>query len=106
MAFRVPIVDVSLIDVTVKVKKATSYEDICSEMKLASEYELKGVLGYTNDPVVSQDFVSDPRTSIFDASAGKELNNHFFKVVAWYDNEFGYSTKLMDLIEYSFSLNS
>ena len=106
MAFRVPIVDVSLIDVTVKVKKATSYENICAVMKSASENELKDVLGYTNDPVVSQDFVSDPRTSIFDASAGMELNNDFFKVVAWYDNEFGYSTKLMDLIEYSFSLNS
>ena len=87
-------------------EKATSYEDICSKMKFASENELNGILGYTNEPVVSQDFVSDPRTSIFDASAGIELNNHFFKIVAWYDNEFGYSTKLMDLIEYSFSLNS
>jgi len=106
MAFRVPIVDVSLIDVTVKLKKNTSYESIKKAMKLASENELKGILGYTEDPVVSQDFVSDPRISIFDATAGMELNDRFFKIVAWYDNEFGYSTKLMDLIEYSSSINS
>jgi glyceraldehyde 3-phosphate dehydrogenase len=106
MAFRVPIVDVSLIDVTVRVKKTTSYEMIKTVMKTASEKELKGILGYTDEAVVSQDFVSDPRTSIFDASAGMELNSHFFKIVAWYDNEFGYSTKLMDLIEYSSTLNS
>jgi len=106
MAFRVPIVDVSLIDVTVKLKKNTSYESIKKAMKLASENELKGFLGYTEDPVVSQDFVSDPRISIFDATAGMELNDRFFKIVAWYDNEFGYSTKLMDLIEYSSSINS
>ncbi len=106
MAFRVPIVDVSLIDVTVKLTKSTSYEEIKKAMKSASENELKNILGYTNEPVVSQDFVSDSRTSIFDASAGMELNDRFFKIVAWYDNEFGYSTKLMDLIEYSFSLNS
>jgi len=106
MAFRVPIVDVSLIDVTVKLKKNTSYESIKKAMKLASENELKGFLGYTEDPVVSQDFVSDPRISIFDATAGMELNDRFFKIVAWYDNEFGYSTKLMDLIEYASSINS
>ena len=104
MAVRVPIVDVSLIDLTVRLKKATSYNDIKKAIKYASENELKGILGYTEDEVVSQDFVSEPRTSVFDANAGMELNNHFFKLIAWYDNEFGYATKIVDLIEYSASL--
>ena len=104
MAVRVPIVDVSLIDVTVRLKKATSYTKIKVVMKNASENELKGVLGYTEDEVVSQDFVSEPRTAVFDANAGMELNENFFKIIAWYDNEFGYATKLVDLIAYSASL--
>jgi len=104
MAVRVPIVDVSLIDLTVRLKKATSYNDIKKAIKYASENELNGILGYTEDEVVSQDFVSEPRTSVFDANAGMELNNHFFKIIAWYDNEFGYATKIVDLIEYSASL--
>ncbi|MEX1384421.1 type I glyceraldehyde-3-phosphate dehydrogenase [Lutibacter sp.] len=104
MAVRVPVVDVSLIDVTVRLKKATSYNEIKAVMKNASQNELKGILGYTEDEVVSQDFVSEPRTSVFDANAGIELNENFFKIISWYDNEFGYATKLVDLIEYSASL--
>ena len=104
MAVRVPIVDVSLIDVTVRLKKATSYSEIKAVMKNASENELNGILGYTEDEVVSQDFVSESRTSVFDANAGMELNKNFFKIIAWYDNEFGYANKLVDLIEYSASL--
>jgi len=104
MAVRVPTVDVSLVDLTVRLKKATSYSRIKEAMKLASENKLKGILGYTEDEVVSQDFVSEPRTSVFDASAGLELNTNFYKLISWYDNEFGYATKLVDLIEYSNSL--
>ena len=104
MAFRVPTVDVSVVDLTVRLSKETSYEDIKKTFKAASEGEMAGVLGYTEEAVVSQDFVSDPRTSIFDAEAGIELNSKFFKVVSWYDNEFGYSNKLVDLAEYVNSL--
>ena len=104
MAVRVPIIDVSLIDFTVRLKTATSYAKIKEVMKNASENKLKGVLGYTEDEVVSQDFVSESRISIFDAQAGMELNKNFFKIIAWYDNESGYATKLVDLIEYSASL--
>ena len=105
MAFRIPTMDVSVVDLTVKLEKAASYEDICAAMKAASESEdMKGVLGYTEDLVVSQDFVGDTRTSIFDAKAGIALNDNFVKVVSWYDNEMGYSTKIVDLIEYSASL--
>ena len=101
MAFRVPTSDVSVVDLTVKLAKETSYEDIKKTMKeAASEGELKGILGYTDEAVVSQDFVGDVRTSIFDAGAGIELNSKFFKVVSWYDNETGYSNKLVDLAEY------
>lgn len=100
MAFRVPTADVSVVDLTVRLSKETSYEDIKKTFKAASEGEMKGVLGYTEEDVVSQDFVSDPRTSIFDAGAGIELNSKFFKIVSWYDNEFGYSNKLVDLAEY------
>ena len=100
MAFRVPTVDVSVVDLTVRLEKETSYEDIKKTFKAASEGEMAGVLGYTEEDVVSQDFVSDARTSIFDAGAGIELNSKFFKIVSWYDNEFGYSNKLVDLAEY------
>jgi len=99
MSFRVPVADVSVVDLTVKLEKAASYEDIKKAMKDASEGELKGILGYTEDDVVSQDFVGDARTSIFDAKAGIALNDKFVKVVAWYDNEWGYSNKLIDLVQ-------
>jgi glyceraldehyde 3-phosphate dehydrogenase len=97
MAFRVPTADVSVVDLTVRLQKETSYEAIKKAMKEASEGSLKGILGYTDELVVSQDFVGDARTSIFDADAGIELNSKFFKVVSWYDNEAGYSNKLVDL---------
>ncbi len=100
MAFRVPTSDVSVVDLTVKLEKETSYDEIKSVFKAASENGLKGILGYTEEPVVSQDFVGDARTSIFDAGAGIELNSKFFKVVSWYDNEAGYSNKLVDLAEH------
>ena len=97
MAFRVPTADVSVVDLTVKTNKETSLEEIKAAFKKASEGDMNGVLGYTEEAVVSQDFVSDARTSIFDASACIELNSKFFKLVSWYDNEFGYSNKLVDL---------
>lgn len=99
MAFRVPTVDVSVVDLTVRTEKETSLEEIKKVFKAASEGALKGILGYTDESVVSQDFVSDDRTSIFDAGASIELNSTFFKLVSWYDNEFGYSNKLVDLAE-------
>ncbi|MCX2719890.1 type I glyceraldehyde-3-phosphate dehydrogenase [Lentiprolixibacter aurantiacus] len=104
MAFRVPTADVSVVDLTVRLEKETSYEEIKKAFKNASEGELKGILGYTEEAVVSQDFVGDARTSIFDAGAGIELNSKFFKVISWYDNEAGYSNKLLDLAEYVASL--
>ena len=105
MAFRVPTMDVSVVDLTVKLDKPASYEEICAAMKAASESgPMKGVLGYTEDLIVSQDFVGDTRTSIFDANAGIALNDNFVKVVSWYDNEIGYSTKIVDLIEYADTL--
>ncbi|MCR9228314.1 MAG: type I glyceraldehyde-3-phosphate dehydrogenase [Flavobacteriaceae bacterium] len=104
MAFRVPTADVSVVDLTVKLEKETSYEGIKAAMKAASEGELAGVLGYTEELVVSQDFVGDVRTSIFDADAGIELNSKFFKVVSWYDNETGYSNKLIELALHAASL--
>ncbi|HCO83890.1 MAG TPA: type I glyceraldehyde-3-phosphate dehydrogenase, partial [Arenibacter sp.] len=100
MAFRVPTADVSVVDLTVRLEKETSYEEIKKAFKKASEGELKGILGYTEEAVVSQDFIGDARTSIFDAGAGIELNSKFFKVVSWYDNESGYSNKLVDLAQY------
>lgn len=100
MAFRVPTADVSVVDLTVRLEKETSYDEIKNVFRKASENELQGILGYTEEPVVSQDFVSDPRTSIFDAGAGIELNSKFFKVISWYDNEAGYSNKLVDLAEH------
>lgn len=99
MSFRVPVADVSVVDLTVRLEKPASYEDIKKVMKEASEGELKGILGYTEDEVVSQDFIGDSRTSIFDAKAGIALNNNFVKVVSWYDNEWGYSNKLVDLAQ-------
>jgi glyceraldehyde 3-phosphate dehydrogenase len=98
MAFRIPTPDVSVVDLTFKSVKATSYKEICAAMKTASEGSLKNILGYTEEEVVSSDFISDPRSSIFDAGAGIELNDHFFKVVSWYDNEWGYSNRVNDLI--------
>src|SRR3954470_24856542 len=98
MAFRVPTPDVSVVDLTFKTAKATSYKDICAAMKDASEGELKGILGYTDEEVVSTDFTTDARSSIFDAGAGIELNPNFFKVVSWYDNEWGYSNRVIDLM--------
>ncbi len=104
MSFRVPTMDVSVVDLTVNLGKSVSYADICKAMKEASEGELKGILGYTEEMVVSQDFVGEPRTSVFDAKAGIALTDKFVKVVSWYDNEYGYSTKILDLLEYSASL--
>ncbi|KFC21545.1 type I glyceraldehyde-3-phosphate dehydrogenase [Epilithonimonas ginsengisoli] len=104
MSFRVPTADVSVVDLTVKLDKPTSYEEICAAIKTASEGDLKGILGYTEDAVVSQDFVSDSRTSIFDKEAGIMLNPTFVKLVSWYDNEWGYSNKLADMLVHSASL--
>ena len=100
MAFRVPTANVSVVDLTVKLSKQTSYEEIKSVMRKHSETDLKNILGYTEEPVVSQDFVGDIRTSIFDAGAGMELNPKFFKIISWYDNECGYSNKLIDLAKH------
>jgi len=100
MAFRVPTPNVSVVDLTCRLEKPASYDDIKKAMKEASEGELKGILGYTEDHVVSTDFLGDKRTSIFDAGAGISLNDNFSKVVAWYDNEWGYSNKVIDLICY------
>jgi glyceraldehyde 3-phosphate dehydrogenase len=101
MSFRVPTVNVSAVDLTCRLEKACTYDEIKSAMKKASEGELKGILGYTEDKVVSSDFITDPRTSIFDADAGIQLNSNFVKVVAWYDNEWGYSNKILDMIAYT-----
>ncbi len=100
MAFRVPTLDVSVVDLTARLAKETSYAEICAVMKEASEGELKGVLGYTEDEVVSSDFIGDARTSIFDAKAGIQLSPSFVKVVSWYDNEWGYSNKVLELLAY------
>ena len=104
MAFRVPTADVSAVDLTVRLEKETSYDEIKKAFKDASQGDLNGILGYTDESVVSQDFVSDPRTSIFDAGAGMELNSKFFKLISWYDNEAGYANKLVDLAEYTAGL--
>ncbi|MGV0029341.1 type I glyceraldehyde-3-phosphate dehydrogenase [Phormidesmis priestleyi] len=98
MAFRVPTPDVSVVDLTFKTEKATSYKEICAVMKAASEGDLKDILGYTDEEVVSTDFQGDPHSSIFDAGAGIELNSNFFKIVSWYDNEWGYSNRVIDLM--------
>ncbi|HWZ21954.1 MAG TPA: type I glyceraldehyde-3-phosphate dehydrogenase [Cytophagaceae bacterium] len=98
MSFRVPTPDVSVVDLTVRLEKPASYEEIKKAMKAASEGDMKGILGYTEDEVVSTDFLGDPRTSIFDSKAGIQLSDTFVKVVSWYDNEWGYSNKVVDLI--------
>ena len=100
MAFRVPTANVSVVDLTVKLKKETSYEQIKQVMRNAANNEMKNILGYCDEPVVSQDFIGDVRTSIFDAGAGMELNSRFFKIISWYDNECGYSNKLIDLAKH------
>lgn len=100
MSFRVPTSDVSVVDLTVELEKATTYDEICAAMKEASEGELKGILGYTEDAVVSTDFRNDARTSIFDAKAGIQLDPTFVKVVSWYDNEWGYSNKVLEMARY------
>lgn len=105
MSFRVPVADVSVVDLTVRLAKPASYDTIKAVMKAAANGELKGILGYTEDEVVSQDFLGDARTSIFDAKAGISLNDNFVKVVSWYDNEWGYSNKLVDLAQYATSLS-
>ncbi|NCD71256.1 type I glyceraldehyde-3-phosphate dehydrogenase [Mucilaginibacter agri] len=99
MSFRVPVADVSVVDLTVRLKTPATYEQVKAAMKEASEGEMKGVLGYTEDEVVSEDFKGDARTSIFDAKAGIALNDNFVKVVSWYDNEWGYSNKIIDLVQ-------
>lgn len=104
MAFRVPVADVSVVDLTVKTEKETSYEEIMKVLKNASETSMQGILGFTEDDVVSSDFISDTRISIVDAKAGIELNSTFFKIISWYDNEYGYSSKLIDLVAHVGSL--
>ena len=99
MAFRIPTANVSVVDLTVELEKSTDYENVKKVMKNASETSLKDVLGYEDEPVVSQDFIGDERTSIFDANAGIKLNDNFFKIISWYDNECGYSSKLISLAQ-------
>lgn len=100
MAFRVPVADVSVVDLTVRLAKSTTYEEICSAMKHSSETSLKGILGYTDEEVVSSDYIGSEFSSIFDSLAGIALNDRFFKLVSWYDNEIGYATRIVDLLEY------
>ncbi|MEG1448516.1 MAG: type I glyceraldehyde-3-phosphate dehydrogenase [Oscillospiraceae bacterium] len=100
MSFRVPTLDVSVVDLTIKLAKPTTYEELCKKIKQSSENEMKGILGYTEELVVSSDFIGDPRTSIFDAKAGIMLNDTFVKLVSWYDNEWGYSNKVLELIKH------
>jgi len=100
MAFRVPTPDVSVVDLTVRLQKEASYEEICATIKKASEGSMKGILGYTDEDLVSTDFLGDDRSSIFDAKAGIQLNKTFVKLVSWYDNEMGYSNRVIDLIAY------
>ena len=106
MSLRVPTLDVSVVDLTVNLAKAASYDEICAAMKAASEGELKGILGYTDEDVVSSDFLGDTRTSIFDAKAGIALTDTFVKVVSWYDNEVGYSNKVLELIKHMASVDA
>lgn len=100
MAFRVPTLDVSVVDLTVRIEKSATYQQICEKVKEASQNSMRGILEYVDEDVVSSDFVTDPHTSIFDAKAGIMLNDHFVKLVAWYDNEWGYSNKVLSLISY------
>ena len=105
MSLRVPTLDVSVVDLTCRIEKAATYDDIKAAVKKAADGEMKGVLGYTEDDVVSSDFIHEPRTSVFDAKAGIALNPHFVKLVAWYDNEWGYSNKVLDLIAHMATVN-
>lgn len=105
MSFRVPVADVSVIDLTVRLEKSTSYEEIATCIKKASDNEMKDIIGYIDEQVVSQDFVGDTRTCIFDKQAGIMLSPNFVKLIAWYDNESGYASKLVDLLEYAASLD-
>lgn len=105
MSFRVPVADVSVVDLTCRLARPATYEDICAAVKHASETSLQGILGYTDELVVSSDFISDPRSSIFDVDAGIQLNDRFVKLVSWYDNEWGYSNRVVDLIQYIHSVN-
>ncbi|MEG0037273.1 MAG: type I glyceraldehyde-3-phosphate dehydrogenase [Victivallaceae bacterium] len=100
MAFRIPVADVSVVDLTVRLSKATSYEDICTAVKTASEGPMKGILGYTEEQVVSSDFIGSSYSSVFDVGAGIALNDRFFKLVSWYDNEHGYACRVVDLMQY------
>ena len=106
MSLRVPTLDVSVVDLTVRLAKETTYAEICAAMKEASEGELKGILGYTNEDVVSSDFIGDARTSIFDEKAAPQLSSTFVKVISWYDNEWGYSNKVLDLVAHMASVNN
>ncbi|ATR93326.1 type I glyceraldehyde-3-phosphate dehydrogenase [Porphyromonas gingivalis] len=106
MSFRVPTLDVSVVDLTCQLAKPAKYEDICAAMKKTSEGELKGILGYTDEEVVSSDFIGETRTSVFDAKAGIALTDTFVKIVSWYDNEIGYSNKVLDLIAYMAKVNA
>ena len=105
-SLRVPVADVSVVDLTVRLEKSATYEEVCAAMKAASEGELKGVMGYVDAPVVSSDFTTDARTSIFDAQAGIALSGTFMKLIAWYDNEWGYSNKMLDLLKYVHSVRT
>jgi glyceraldehyde 3-phosphate dehydrogenase len=100
MAFRVSTADVSVVDLTVKIQKAAKYDEIVAAIKKAADGEMKGFLGYTNDEVVSSDFISDTHSSVFDIQAGIALNDNFVKLISWYDNEYGYSHRVVDLISY------
>ncbi len=106
IAYRVPTADVSLVDLNIELEKDTTYEEICAAMKAASEGELKGILGYTEDEVVSTDFVGEPCTSVFDATEGTLVNGNFVKIIAWYDNEYGYSKKILELAEYMYEVDN
>lgn len=106
MAFRIPTADVSLVDLNVELETPTTYEEICKVMKEASEGELKGILAYTEDQVVSTDFVGEECTSVFDAKGGTMIGDNFVKIIAWYDNEYGYSKKILELVEYMYSVDN
>ena len=105
MAFRVPTVDVSVVDLTCNLERPTTYEEICAAVKRASENELKGIVEYTDEPVVSSDFLSDMHTSIFDATAGIMLTDTFVKLVAWYDNEWGYTSQIFRMISHMYQVD-
>ncbi|MBQ7076286.1 MAG: type I glyceraldehyde-3-phosphate dehydrogenase, partial [Clostridia bacterium] len=106
MAFRVPTADVSVVDLTCRLEKGATYDEIKAAVKAAADGEMKGILGYTEDAVVSSDFIHESRTSVFDAGAGISLNDNFVKLVAWYDNEWGYSNKVLDLITHMYSVDN